>query len=145
MGDGGCAGAGSPSHRFEVRLLVDANLSPVVADRLRDAGHDTLHVGDADLLTAADEEILQAAADDGRVIVSADADFGALLAHSGLTKPSFVLLRSADHLTPSQQGERLVANLSKVVDDLERGAIVTIARGRLRIRPLPVHPELPVD
>ena len=34
----------------------------------------------------------------------------------------------------------LTANLPAVADDLEAGAIVTIARGRMRIRSLPIVP-----
>jgi len=34
----------------------------------------------------------------------------------------------------------LKANLPAVADDLEAGAIVTIARGRMRIRSLPIVP-----
>ncbi|MBW3668484.1 MAG: hypothetical protein KY443_04650 [Actinobacteria bacterium] len=74
------------------------------------------------------------------MIVSADADFAALLALGHLSKPSFILLRSADHLTSSQQADLLLANLSPVSDDLEGGAIVTFARGRLRVRRLPIEP-----
>jgi len=123
-----------------VRFLIDANLSPVVATRLREYGHDTTHVVDVGLFTADDEVILAAAAEDDRVIVSADADFAALLALGHLSKPSLILLRSADHLTPSQQADLLLANLPAVADDLERGAIVTTARGRLRVRQLPIEP-----
>ena len=123
-----------------MRFVVDANLSPVVAERLGERGHEAVHVVEIGLLTASDEVILAAAAEDDRVIVSADADFTALLALGHLSKPSFILLRSADHLTPAQQAELLLANLSAVADDLERGAIVTTARGRLRVRQLPIEP-----
>ena len=71
------------------------------------------------------------------MIVSADSDFGELLAASrGATRPSVVLLRSADRLTPDEQAALLAANLPVVADDLEAGAVVTIARGRMRIRSL---------
>jgi predicted nuclease of predicted toxin-antitoxin system len=122
-----------------VRYLIDANLSPVVAERLRQAGHDAVHVGDLGLLAAPDEEILGRAARDERIIVSADADFGTLLALRGLSKPSFVLLRSADHLSPDQQA-LLIGNLQRVGDELVRGAIVTLGRGRVRVRQLPIEP-----
>jgi predicted nuclease of predicted toxin-antitoxin system len=122
-----------------VRYLIDANLSPVVAERLRQAGHDAVHVGELGLLTAPDDEILSRAARDERVIVSADADFGTLLALGGLSKPSFVLLRSADHLSPDQQA-LLIGNLQRVGDELVRGAIVTLSRGRVRVRQLPIEP-----
>jgi predicted nuclease of predicted toxin-antitoxin system len=124
-----------------VRLLVDANLSPVVAARLRSAGFEAVHVAAVGLLTAADEDILEYAAVNGLVIVSADTDFGELLAASRrAARSSVVLLRSADHLTPDQQAALLVANLPAVADELEAGAMVSIARGRLRIRSLPIWP-----
>jgi predicted nuclease of predicted toxin-antitoxin system len=141
MGGGGSAGAGPSARRGRLRLFIDANLSPVVAVRLREAGHDCIHVGDVGLLSAPDDEILARAAADDRVIISADADFGTLLALGNYPKPSFVLLRSADHLTPMDQGQLLAANLPAVEAELAAGAIVTLARGRLRVRSLPVHPE----
>ncbi len=103
-------------------------------------GFDAIHVADVGLLTAADEAILEYAAASELVIVSADTDFGELLAASpGRARPSVVLLRSADHLTPSQQAALLAANLPSVTDGLETGALVSIARGRLRMRSLPIR------
>jgi predicted nuclease of predicted toxin-antitoxin system len=86
-----------------VRLLIDANLSPRVAAGLRSEGHETVHVADIGMLGASDEAILAHAAASGMVIVSADTDFGELLAVSGQRGRRFVLLRSADHLSPDQQ------------------------------------------
>ncbi|HET9185892.1 MAG TPA: DUF5615 family PIN-like protein, partial [Solirubrobacterales bacterium] len=63
-----------------MKLLLDANLSPEVGRRLKEAGHDAIHVRDIGLLSAPDPEILQAAADAERILLTADADFGALLA-----------------------------------------------------------------
>jgi hypothetical protein len=51
-----------------------------------------------------------------------------------------VLLRSADRLTSAEQAALLAANLPAVADDLKAGAIVAIARGRMRIRALPIVP-----
>ena len=122
-----------------MRLLIDANLSPKVAAALRKAGLESVHVGDVGLLTAPDRAILDYAAANALVIVSADSDFGELLAAArGATRPSVVLLRSADRLTSDQQAALLAANLPAAADDLEAGAIVTIARGRMRIRALPI-------
>ena len=93
---------------------------------------------DVGLLTASDLTILERAATDDRIIVSADADFGALLALGRQTKPSLILLRSADHLSPAEHGSLLLANLPTVSDELEGGAIVTFSRGHLRVRLLPI-------
>lgn len=122
-----------------MRLLLDACLSPSIALGLREAGHDALHVVEFDMLGSSDEEILTRARTEGRVLVSADADFGGLLAESGATGPSFVLLRSADDLSVGQQTVLLTANLAEVAEDLERGAVVVLGRRRIRIRDLPIE------
>jgi predicted nuclease of predicted toxin-antitoxin system len=102
-------------------------------------GFESVHVGDVDLLTATDQAILAYAAANELVIISADSDFGELLAVSrGAVRPSVVLLRSADHLTPDQQAAILAVNLAAVADELKTGALASIARGRIRIRSLPI-------
>jgi predicted nuclease of predicted toxin-antitoxin system len=121
-----------------VKLLLDASLSPEVGRRLQEAGHDAIHVADIGLLTATDPEILQAAAKGGQILLTADSDFGALLALRSLASPSVLLLRSADHLRPSEQAELIAANLPQIVEDLEQGAIVSLSRDRLRVRELPI-------
>lgn len=124
-----------------MRLLLDANLSPEVARRLREAGHDTVHVADVGLLRALDPEILRAAADQDRVLITADADFGALLALGSLATPSVVLLRSADHMRPGEQADLIAANLPAITDALGEGAIASLSRERLRVRALPIAVE----
>jgi predicted nuclease of predicted toxin-antitoxin system len=121
-----------------VKLLVDANLSPVVTRALREAGFDATHVADHGLLRAADEVIADFAAAEGWTVVTADSDFSTGLAFSGALSPSVVLFRSADGLTPAEQADTLVANLPGVEPDLDRGAVVSLRRGRLRVRRLPV-------
>ena len=121
-----------------MRLLVDANLSPRVA-ALPDDGHEVLHVADIGMLAASDEVILAHAAAAAMVIITADTDFGELLAVSGAARPSVVLLRSADHLIPDQQAALLAANIPAAAAELDAGAVVSISRGRLRVRLLPVH------
>jgi predicted nuclease of predicted toxin-antitoxin system len=122
-----------------MRFLVDANLSPRVAVLLSGEGFESIHVGDVDLLTATDQAILAYAAANELVIISADSDFGELLAVSrGAVRPSVVLLRSADRLTPDQQAAILAVNLATVADELKTGALASIARGRIRIRSLPI-------
>lgn len=124
-----------------MRLLIDANLSPRVAAKLCEAEHDAVHMADVGLLSASDEAILAHAVASHQVIISADTDFGELLAVAGATRPSVVLLRSADRLTPYQQAALLADNLPAVAAELDRGAVVSIARGRLRVRLLPVRPK----
>lgn len=121
-----------------MRFLVDANLSPRLADLLRAAGHDATHVRSLGLQDADDEVIFVRAASDGAVLVSEDTDFAALLARRGAVVPSLVLLRSADPLTPEDQARLVLAEIALVSEELAEGAILVLGRGRPRLRPLPL-------
>jgi predicted nuclease of predicted toxin-antitoxin system len=122
-----------------MRLLFDANLSPRVAERLRQAGHDAAHVADHGLLRASDEEIAEFAAASGHTVVTADSDFPTNLALGGHVAPSVVLFRSGDGLSPAEQAALLESNLGAVAEALNAGAVVSIRRGRLRLRRLPLR------
>jgi predicted nuclease of predicted toxin-antitoxin system len=113
-------------------------VSPRVALLLADAGHDAVAVRDVGLTAAPDDEILDWAFVDDRVIVSHDTDFGTLLAARRQVKPSFILVRSSDPLTADDVAGLILANLDSVSEELDAGAIVTFARGRLRVRRLPL-------
>ncbi len=92
-----------------MRLLVDQNLPPRLASLLSDAGHDAVHVRDLDLAKAPDAAILDLAVAEDRTIISADTDFGALLAYGRSTKPSVVLVREIVGLTPAGMAERAIS------------------------------------
>lgn len=89
---------------------------------------DAVHVIELGLVTADDDRILDAAAYDNSVIVTADADFGTLLAIRGLAEPSVVLLRSADHLGPPEQAALLLANFAAAHGGLEGSTTASISR-----------------
>ncbi|WP_131764734.1 DUF5615 family PIN-like protein [Candidatus Protofrankia californiensis] len=120
-----------------MKLLIDANLSPRVAARLADGGFTASHVIDVGLGAATDTAITAWAIEHDHIVVSSDSDFSAILARTGGAKPSFVLLRHLNELSPDQQADLLLANLSQVKDDLGAGAVVTFVRDRMRVRSLP--------
>ena len=123
-----------------MRFLVDNNLSPVVAEKLTDAGHPAVHVREYQLHAAPDPIVLERARIEGRVLISADTDFGALLAARQKRSPSVVLFRGAVSRRPEQQAAVLVTNLSSFGKDLDTGVIVVLEPGRIRIRQLPIVP-----
>lgn len=118
-----------------MKFLIDNALSPQLARGLLATGHDAVHVRDLGLGAAEDEIIFNLARAEGRVIVSADTDFGTLLAERQESKPSFILYRRvADE--PQQQLAILLENLASILEPLESGSVV-IEQRRIRIRPLP--------
>jgi hypothetical protein len=60
-----------------------------------------------------------------RILISADTDFGELLAKAPVLAPSVILLRRADK-RPVSVAEVIVANLGQVAGDLAAGALVVM-------------------
>ena len=75
---------------------------------------------------AADEIVLARAAAEGRVLISADTDFGGLLARSGATEPSVLLIRRLTGRRAAEQAAIIHANLDQVAEDLNAGAVVVL-------------------
>lgn len=122
-----------------MKFLVDQNLSPLVAAGLCEAGHDAVHARDLGLQQASDTVVLARASQERRIVVSADTDFGTLLAGSRADGPSVVLVRRPSDRSARQVLALILANLDAAADALADGAIVVLEAERVRVRRLPLY------
>jgi len=122
-----------------MRLLLDQGTPRSTARHLAAHGIDAVHAAAIGLSTATDSQILDHARTDHRVVVTLDADFHALLALSGAAVPSVVRIRRE-----GLRGDALASLLSEVVsrvrEQLDSGAMITVTERAVRVHRLPVVP-----
>jgi predicted nuclease of predicted toxin-antitoxin system len=124
-----------------LKFLIDNALSPLVAEGLKQSRHDAAHVRDYDLQTANDEVIFDRAANEGRILISADTDFATILALRQKKSPSIMIFRRGADRRPERQVALLLANLPAIQEYLEQGSIIVFEQARVRVRLLPIGGE----
>jgi predicted nuclease of predicted toxin-antitoxin system len=123
---------------MSLKFLIDNALSPIFSIQLKDHGYDAIHVKDVQMGTSPDEDIFDFAQKEGRIVVSADTDFGTIIALRNASFPSIIIFRRSQNRRPKEQTKLLLANLPQITPDLEKGSIVIIEDKRIRIRNLPI-------
>jgi predicted nuclease of predicted toxin-antitoxin system len=116
---------------------MDAQLSHRLQSPLAAAGYEAIHVDAIGLGTATDPQIAEAAVQLGRIVLTQDRDFGALLAQSRASRPSVVLLRFDRIVRPDEQVARIADALRAYEAELLMGAIVVVEDTTMRVRALP--------
>jgi len=116
-----------------MKFLVDNAVSPKIAQALREKGYDARHLRDYDLQGAKDREVFDLALREKRILISADTDFGAMLAFQNWQGPSLILFREITHI-PEKQAEVLLLNLRRIMPHLEKGCVVVLGKKRIRLR-----------
>ena len=120
-----------------MKFLADMGLARSTVAFLRAQGHGAAHLRDQGLQRLRDNEIVEKAVAEGRVILTHDLDFGRIVAVSGATVPSVITFRLQD-MRPAQVNRYLAEVLARFTAELEAGALVSVNERAIRVRPLPV-------
>jgi predicted nuclease of predicted toxin-antitoxin system len=124
-----------------MKLLLDQGIPRSAAKLLREANFDTLHVSEIGMSAAEDQEIIERAREEERIVVTLDADFHTLLALNDATSPSVIRIR-IQSLRAQAVVDLLLTVIGECKEDLEQGAAVTVDSNRIRIRRLPLKPNI---
>ena len=120
-----------------MRWLLDTGLPRSATAILNDAQENAIHVGDLGMAKASDTIILNHASDENRIIVTLDADFHALLALTGESKPSVIRIRE-EGLKAAPLTALLLQIGKKFKNEPESGCVMTFVGGKIRYRALPL-------
>ncbi len=120
-----------------MRWLLDQGLPRSATAILNDAQENAIHVGDLGMAEAPDTAILNHASGESRIIVTLDADFHALLALAGASKPSVIRIRE-EGLKGPQLAALLLQIANQFKTELQNGCVMTFLGGKIRYRALPI-------
>jgi predicted nuclease of predicted toxin-antitoxin system len=126
-----------------LRFLIDNALPYHLASLLQESSHDAVHVREYGMQKATDEEIFTRAQIEKRTILSADTDFGTLLASKKSDLPSCILFRDPDLAKAEDYYKAIIAVCEATSSEIETGCLIVVRKGRLRLRMLPLFRAVP--
>jgi len=118
-----------------MKFLADMGISPVTVAWLNQQGHDTKHLSEERLHKLSDREIFDKADRENRIVLTTDLDFGEIAVSVPSSKISVIIFRQ-ENRTPASINQYLLKVIDTAKGDLEKGAIITVQEGRIRIRHL---------
>ena len=120
-----------------MKFLLDAGLAQSTARYLQALGHDAVHLRDQGLQRLPDEQIIQKAHTEARIILTHDLDFSRLVAVSQARLPSVITFRLKD-MRPVRVNHYLNETLGHFSAELQSDALVSISENGIRLRQLPI-------
>jgi predicted nuclease of predicted toxin-antitoxin system len=113
-------------------------VSPRLAAWLTQKGHDAEHVHNVGLGRASDDEILEAARKEKRIVITADLDYPRLLALVGAKGPGLILFRGGD-FSEKQIVELMTRVLNSIPAEEFWTSLIVVDKTRIRKRRLPIE------
>ncbi len=121
-----------------MRFLLDMGVSYKVGLWLNSIEHNAIHLSEEGLHTMEDHLIVEKAINENRIILTADMDFGQILAFTKSSSVSVIQFRVFD-LSPDNIISKLNLVFDKFSAQLDVGhVIITIQENKIRLKNLPL-------
>jgi predicted nuclease of predicted toxin-antitoxin system len=120
-----------------IKIIIDMNLPISLVSILENEGWEALHWSSIGDPGATDSEIMRYAKKGGYIVLTHDLDFGAILAATGWKTPSVIQIRTQD-VFPESIGNMIIATIHQFLDDIKKGALISVDESRSRARILPI-------
>ncbi|HNQ93179.1 MAG: DUF5615 family PIN-like protein [Anaerolineales bacterium] len=120
-----------------MKFLIDMPASPDLVAWLQERGHETVHAKNINLETASDSIIMNRAATEERIVITANLDFGTLLAQSKRDTPGVILFRGGNY-SEAEMRELVARVLETVKPDALKRSIAIVDKRRIRVTRLPL-------
>ncbi len=120
-----------------MKFLLDMGIPQSTAAFLQSQRYNAVHLRDQGLQRLPDDEIIEKARQEERIILTHDLDFGRLIALSQRQLPSVITFR-LDNMASYQVNHYLTEALTRFETELTAGALVSINEQAIRIRTLPI-------
>jgi len=121
-----------------MRFVADMGISPQTVKFLNESSHNAIHLHEQSLDRMSDPEILDKARKEARIVLAHDLDFGELMAASKALLPSIIIFRLRN-MASYRVNNYLEQVIEGYTDELEKGAIISVTDGQIRIRNLPIE------
>lgn len=116
-----------------MKLKLDENIGRRGLSLLKEAGHDVMTVVEQALGGAPDEKLFKVCAEEERVLITLDHDFGQVLRFPPEESAGLVVLELGEPVTPLSLANRLRDFLALAESQSPVGALWIIEPGRVRI------------
>jgi len=121
-----------------MKFLLDMPISPKTEEFLKKQGYDAIRVDKLKMHKATDKEIFDYAIGRNMVVITADLDFGKILAYFKSSTPSVIIFRLR-YPSPENINKLLRTVLPRVREELEAGSLILVEDDRIRIKKLPIE------
>ena len=120
-----------------MKFLADMGISPGTVIFLRALGYELIHLFQEGLGRLPDSQILSKAHAEGYIVLTNDLDFADLMAAAGALSPSVIIFRLRN-MRPESVNRYLQKVLDRFGEELDKGVIITVSEGNIRLRDLPI-------